>query len=273
MKALIGFIVITIWGFIYVLPSAFAQEHSFQQQFEKANEAYESQHYTEAAAAYQQLMDSGFKVADLYFNAGNAYFKANQIPNAIYCFEMAQLLAPGNAHIDHNLALAQARINHNVAALPLLFFQKWWLQLQRLHTAHGWAVWSLIWVWILAILLYGYFLWDRSKGHPYIRVGMSVVGFLGVLYISMAFWTHYKAFNSEHAIVMHTSMTYEAPDQEAKTLFEVREGLKVQILDATQQFTKIRLTDGKEGWIEGHQLKALNFRKLVSHSSNRMEVL
>lgn len=225
--------------------------------FTEANRLYEQQQFAEAAAKYQQLIDSGYQVADLYFNAGNAYYKSNQTGMAVYSFEKALRLHPGDEAIERNLALANQRVGSNVETLPLLFFERWWLQWQQLHTPAGWANWSIAWAWVFSALLIAYFFFP-VPGKKYIRWAFIVTGVVLLGYFCMAAWTHSQSFNSTDAIVMHDAVKAKsAPDDGAKDLFELKEGMKVKVLDATSQFGKVQLSDGKTGWVPVNEIRRL----------------
>lgn len=216
--------------------------------FTEGNKLYEQKKYAEAAAKYQQLIDSGYQVADLYYNAGNAYYKSSQTGMAVYSFEKALSLKPGDEQIEQNLFLANQQVGNNLETLPLLFFEKWWLQLQVLHTSAGWATGSIVFCWILAALAIVYFFMPGLK-RPVFRWGMLVAGILFICYFSMAIWMQNKAYNSGSAIVMRTAKVKAAPDEGSKDLFDVKEGIKIKVLDSTKDFSKVQLSDGKTGWI------------------------
>ena len=226
--------------------------------FTEGNRLYQQQQYEAAASKYQQLIDSGYQVADLYFNAGNAYYKSNQTGMAVYSFEKALNLKPGDEAIEQNLALANQRVQNNIESLPLLFFERWWLQWQHLHDASGWAMGSIVLFWLLAAAVIGYFFVPRFKGQQLLRWGMTVIALLFIGYFGMAIWMHNKAYNSGAAIVMNKTVKVKsAPDAGSKDLFETKEGMKVKILDATSDFCKVQLSDGKMGWMAVGDLKRL----------------
>lgn len=225
--------------------------------FTEGNQLYQQKKYEEAAAKYQQLIDSGYQVADLYFNAGNAYYKSNQTGMAVYSFEKALHLHPGDEATEQNLALANQRVGSNIETLPLLFFEKWWLQWQSLHSGAGWAVWSIVWFWLLAACAVVYF-FVPIKGRRWFKWAMALTGVLFIGYFSMAIWMHNKAYNSGEAIVMHSAVKVKsAPDDGSKDLFELKEGMKVKVLDSTSEFSKVQLADGKSGWVAVNELKSL----------------
>jgi uncharacterized protein YgiM (DUF1202 family) len=50
-------------------------------------------------------------------------------------------------------------------------------------------------------------------------------------------------------------MVKSSPSTDGNNLFEVHEGLKVQVIDTLNHWTEIRLSDGKQGWINSEQIK------------------
>lgn len=224
--------------------------------FTEANKLYGEKKYAEAAGKYQQLIDSGYQVADLYYNAGNAYYKSSQTGMAVYSFEKALSLKPGDEQIEQNLALANQQVGNNIESLPLLFFEKWWLQLQVIHTSAGWATGSIVLCWILAALAIAYFFMPGLR-RPVFRWGMMVAGILFIGYFSMAIWMQNKAYNSGSAIVMKTVKVKAAPDEGSKDQFDIKEGIKIKVLDSTKDFSKIQLSDGKTGWVAVQAIRNL----------------
>lgn len=225
--------------------------------FKAGNQLYRQQHYREAAAKYQQLIDSGYQVADLYLNAGNAYYKSNQTGMAVYSFEKALSLKPEDEAIEHNLLLANQRVNNNTESLPLLFFERWWMQWQTLHSPAGWATGAIALFWITCALAIAFFFIPRYQRNIYLRWGLTVMGVLFIAYFSMAFAMQNKAYHSGVAIVMHNAKVKSAPDEGSKDLFDTKEGMKVNVLDATREFCKVQLADGKTGWIAVGDIKEL----------------
>jgi tetratricopeptide (TPR) repeat protein len=234
-----------------------AQNPTPQQQFDKANTLYQQNKYTEAAGIYQQLINDGYRLEDLYFNAGNAYYKSNRTGQAIYNYEKALQLNPDNAAAAHNLDLANQRVQGFTDELPLLFFQRWWIQWQHLHTPNGWATGSIILFWLLIAGLLAYLLATRFNNRA-VRVGIGVISGVFVIYLFMSVYT-YSSLQSHHTgIVMNSGIKAKAaPDQDGKDLFELNEGMKVQVLDATADYCKVQLADGKTGWVACDAVKRL----------------
>lgn len=234
-----------------------AQQLSPQQQFEKANQLYQQNKYSEAAAAYQQLIDQGYSLQDLYFNAGNAYYKSNHTGPAVYNYEKVLRMNPDHEAAAHNLTLVNQRVQGFTDELPLLFFQKWWQQWQYLHNPNGWAIGSILLLWALVGGILAYLLTDRFATRLF-RVGIGVIGVLTVAYCFMSVYTYSVANSHDSGIIMSSGIKAKpGPDPGGKDLFELNEGMKVDVLDATEDYCKVQLADGKTGWIGCNEIKRL----------------
>ncbi|PSL49379.1 TPR repeat protein [Chitinophaga niastensis] len=234
-----------------------APQNTHQQSFEEANNLFNQSKFTESAKIYQQLLDEGVNHKAIYFNAGNAYYKAGKNSLAIYNYEKALQLSPNDAAVKHNLAIANQKVNGYVEELPLVFFQQWWLQLQHLHKANGWAVGSILFFWLLitGIMLNTFLPGWKNK---FLRWGNYAIGALFLLYLLMAVDTYLAANNHQSGIVMNNNIKVKtAPDENSKDAFEIQEGMKVHVSDATKDFCKIELADGKSGWISCAYIKRL----------------
>lgn len=248
----------------YILPlllllcvGSLQAQQTTQQQYEKANQLYQQNKYSDAAAAYQQLIDQGYSLPDLYFNAGNAYYKSNHTGLAVYNYEKALRIDPAHEAAVHNLALANQRVQGFTDELPLLFFQKWWQQWEHLHSANGWATGSIILFWLLVAGVLVYLLAERFATRA-LRVGIAVIGALAVIYCFMSVYTWRAGNSHDTGIVMSSGIKAKpGPDPGGKDLFELNEGMKVEVLDATEDYCKVQLADGKTGWIGCNDVKRL----------------
>ncbi|RFS23466.1 tetratricopeptide repeat protein [Chitinophaga silvatica] len=227
-----------------------------QKRFEEANNLFGQSKYTEAARTYQQLIDEGYTPASLYFNAGNAWYKAGKLGMAVYNYEKALQSSPNNKAVKHNLSVAHQKVEGYVEELPLVFFQQWWLTLRQLHSPNGWAIGAVIFFWLLiAGITVNSFLPGLHKS--WLRWANYVAGFLVVLYFSMAINTYSSATNHSSGIIMVQNKAKSAPDENSRDVFEVGEGMKVHVTDATNDFCKIELADGNSGWINCAAIKRL----------------
>lgn len=88
------------------VPSVLADEGAMQ----AANALYGNGRYAEAIRAYENLVSQGVDDANLYFNLGNAYYQTGDLGNAIANYRRAEQLAPRDADVQYNLALARGQV-------------------------------------------------------------------------------------------------------------------------------------------------------------------
>src|SRR5580704_484089 len=89
---------------LFAVSSTFAQTNT---PFAKANEEYAAGHFQEAIDGYETLARSGKWSASLFYDLGNAYFRASDFGRAILNYERALALEPRHPEADANLRIAR----------------------------------------------------------------------------------------------------------------------------------------------------------------------
>ncbi|MGA7160041.1 MAG: tetratricopeptide repeat protein [Bacteroidota bacterium] len=220
------------------------------QTFEQANQLYLQAKYPDAIAQYEKIVHSGFESGELYFNLGNAYYKNGNIQKAILNYERAKQLLPRDEDVQFNLQLANLQVVDKIDAVPRLFIYRWidtMLSLFSLSTM-GWIVYSLF---ILTLAAFAFFLYAQSYAQKRISLFGGLVFSAALILTMIGFGVQsYKESNTEFAIVMSDVANIKsAPDSKGNDLFVLHKGLRVQVLDSVNHWRKIRLADGKIGWI------------------------
>src|SRR5579864_8879588 len=78
--------------------------------FDAANKLYAEGKFNEAAGAYEKLLQSGRESEAIYFNLGNALFKANKLGRAIAAYQQAERIAPRDPDVRANLQFARNQV-------------------------------------------------------------------------------------------------------------------------------------------------------------------
>lgn len=227
----------------------FAQDENTEE-WEKANAYYTTEEYLEAISMYEQILADGKESAKLYFNLGNAYYKAGDINKAILNYERAKLLAPNDNDIEFNLKIANQYVVTSIDELPLPFFLRWRSSVVNTYPADTWAYIS-VGAFIGFLLLLGLFIFSRVIALRRIAfwLGIFVVIFSGFTY-SFAAQQKKKLVERNHAIVFCPRVTVKSsPAKSGTDLFLIYEGLKVQVTDSLNNWNEIKLTDGNQGWL------------------------
>lgn len=243
MKRYIFLILLIIPGFL------FAQEDK-NQLWEKANAFYTTEEYQQAISLYEQILSTGEESAKLYFNLGNAYYKAGNINLAILNYERAKLLAPQDEDIDFNLQIANQFVVTSIDALPKPFFLRWRSSIINHYPADTWSYISIS-SFLTFLILLGLFIFSRRVSIRRISfwLGILVVIFSGFTY-SFAAKQQKNIVERNGAIVFCPRVTVKSSPTETGTdLFLIYEGLKIEITDSLNTWKEIKLADGNEGWL------------------------
>ncbi|MCI2082605.1 MAG: BatD family protein [Bacteroidales bacterium] len=215
----------------------------------QANRAYTEGSYDTALPKYKAIVEQdGLASPELYCNIGDCYFKMSQISDAILYYEKALKLDPSFADAENNLAICQARIVDRIDVLPEFFLTKWTRKLKYSMSSNAWAWISLILLSVTAILLLVYF-YGRS-GRVAALVFSCIFFALTLCSAGLSFSEKRDAAVQNTAIVMQPAATVKSsPGDSGNDVFVIHEGIKVNVLDTLGDWTKIEISDGRQGWL------------------------
>ncbi|MEZ4874428.1 MAG: tetratricopeptide repeat protein [Flavobacteriaceae bacterium] len=226
--------------------------------FEQGKEQYKAEKYQEAIANWMKILESGQHSAALYFNIANAHYKLHHIGPSIYYYEKALQLSPNDSEIKNNLSFAQNATVDAIEPLPKTFFAKWDEKLSQWLTFNGWAWVSVIAVFMFAFLFLSYYFSMDSRKKRLFFVGSLLTVLILVTALPMAFRMYHKAATVDNAIVYAEAVEVKnEPKMKAETMFTIHEGTKVKILGKQEDWCRISLADGKDGWIPFNDIKEL----------------
>ena len=94
--------------------------------FTRAAEDFDAGRYVAAVQGYENLLSLGLPNAPVYFNLGNAYFRAGDLGRAVWAYRSAALRAPRDPDIEANLTVARLTARDRIEAKsPGLIRQVW----------------------------------------------------------------------------------------------------------------------------------------------------
>lgn len=226
--------------------------------FKVANEHYQKSEFEQAFNIYNSLLENGYESSDLYFNMGNTYYKLEEYALSIWSYEKALLIEPNFEDAKINLELANLTLSDKVQELPRIAWWYYWQKFKGLFGVAGWTYLSVIFFWVLA---FGLFLFLTKKKHSIKRLGVYfiVMGLLFAFFFGAIAWNKSYALNNPKAAIITTSNVYvkSAPEAESADLFVIHSGLKVKLEDQIGEWLKVKLADGKMGWVQESELKRL----------------
>jgi len=236
-------------------PRTEARADHNQHLFQTANTLFEEKKYSEAIANYQEIVKNGYENWQVYYNLGNAYYKTGQYGRAILSYERAMRLNPENEDLLFNLELANLTVVDKVVTPPHFLLDKMIpvlksLQLWNVGTL-GWYVISIYFVMTILIILKIFV--RNSTGYSFLNVALTTVVIVLVMVSSLFFIRLHDETSSRYAIVLEKKVdVMGAPDELGTELFSLHEGVKIKVEAFNHQWAKIRLADGKVGWLKSN---------------------
>ena len=214
--------------------------------FEGANKLYEEGKFTEAATAYEKLLQSGQASVPLWFNLGNAYFKSGQIGRALAAYRTAEQLDPRDPDLRANLQFARNQVQG--PTLPPGRWQRW---LGRL-TLNEWTLLAAAAVWLLLILL-AVLQW-RPRLKPALRLYLLGLGVLAVLLcLCVVAALRQSRFNRVAIVTARDVAAQKGPFAESATAFTVHDGAELQVLDQKDEWLQVAAGPNRVGWLRRDQ--------------------
>jgi tetratricopeptide (TPR) repeat protein len=227
--------------------------------FVSANNFYKNGAFEKALENYKKIEGQNTASPELYLNLGNTHYKLNQVGPAVYYYEKALKIAPANKDVINNLVFAKRLALDNIATVPKTVFQKLHDNYLQKLNYNEWAVLTVLFSFMTAVLfLLFYFAYSPTKKRIYFTTsGLSLIFFIFLIFITNNQYNRSK--NNQEAIVFaEKTAIRNAPTLNADAIFTLHEGTKVIVLDAIDNWKKIKLADGKQGWIIADEIKLLN---------------
>ena len=238
-----------LWISLLVSVPALAQDP--HQMFEEANLLYQQGKPAEAVAVYDSLLAEGYTSGELFYNLGNAHYKSGNVARAILNYERAVRLIPGDEDLRHNLMLANMMITDKLDPAPRLFVWDYWDGIKAAFSPDL-TSWLLFMFVLITACGVASFLLARTyalrKGS---LVGIAASG-LCVIFLLIIFIGKVGDINRKDAAIVTIPITTvkNSPDNASSDAFVLHGGVKVTIIDQVNTWLKIRLPDGKVGWMD-----------------------
>ena len=226
--------------------------------FENANSAYNAGQFENAVMLYKDILESGQHSAELYYNLANSYYRLNQVGESIFYFEKAKQLKPLDEDINVNSAFAQNMAIDAVEVLPKSQITQLIEKIIDLFSQDGWGYFIVLLTWLLA-LSWGLYLWNKVpvfKRTFFVSTIILVLILIGS--IPTAVIKSSNAADTTYGILFNKKIeVWAEPNSRAEVLFLLHEGTKVQMLDQLQEWQKIRIANGSDGWLKDGKLRSI----------------
>lgn len=218
--------------------------------FSAANKLYAEGKFSDAAGAYEKLVQTGAQSPALLFNCGNAEFKSGHPGKAIVAYRRAALLSPRDAEIRANLAFVRNQVQGPTVRESRR--QDWLGAL----TLNEWTVLAAAAFWLTFILLAARQLRPALAAKP--RRAALIFAALTVFSGAALGLQAANHFSKQTAVVISAEATVRSgPFDEAQSALTVRDGAELAVLDHHDDWLQVTDGAGKIGWLPVKQVEIL----------------
>ncbi|MFC1691984.1 tetratricopeptide repeat protein [Candidatus Latescibacterota bacterium] len=224
--------------------------------YNEAGNLYRNGQFTEALTLYEELIQSGIKNSELYYNTSNSAYRAGHTGKAILYLERALKLSPSDKDAHANLAylnsikMDQEPENSNV----LLTFAARRYNAININAAAIWSGLTFAMAMICATAALFTKEWKRITTSSLAGVCLFVcIVSTGVLIQKL----HYNATVVEAVIMSEEAEAYSGPGTENTHVFTIHTGTKVIIERGQYSWNLIRLKSGAGGWIQADLMEII----------------
>ena len=225
-----------------------------QELFAKANEYYQQEQFADAAMLYDSIVNEGYVNAETFYNLANTHFRLGNLGNAILNYEKALKLNPDDEDAMHNLALANNQIVDEFNVVPTPVLKRIFADVSSLFSS---GIWSIIGVFFLGIMLVFVAVFLFGNRNSFILTLALVSLILALIIEGFAYGKYQLEQQSFGILTSPNSYVKSAPANTSQDLYILHEGTKVQIQDSFNSWSKIKLPDGKIGWIVSEDISEI----------------
>lgn len=234
-------LLISLIMFMHLSLSALAEVNTLEQ----GRKAYESGDFDSARAIYQELADQGYQSFELYYNLGNTYYKLGELAGSILYYERAKKINPLDEDLLFNLGLVTSKITDKVTVADPGPLETLTMSL----SSDAWGVISVLFFFLFVISLFLFFYMSSLTFKRFFLTALIIFILVSGITFFLGLYNRQMLLSDQGVVFAPAVTVTSAPGKTGKELFIIHEGLKVEILEASGEFLKIKLSDGNVGWI------------------------
>jgi len=224
---------------VFLSASIFAQGDA---EFAKANQEFSQGHFKEAISAYEALIRDGRWSANVFYDLGNAYFRARDFGRAILNYERALALERHHPEAMANLQIAR----DEAGALELQ--PSWPERYLQIASVNQYSIAGAVAFWVAAFCLAALIFTPRRSGAI---IGLLVVMLLVSAGSIFAIWQLERGSKGD-ALAIVTGKNVQARLATADTanaVLALPPGSEIKVLSTRGDWIYAALPNNLRGWI------------------------
>ena len=255
----INFFNVLFYKIIFVLFTNLSFSQNSENYFKKGNDFYNNAQFEKALDSYFKVLNENYHSAELYFNIGNSYYKLDSIAHSIFYFEKAKKMSPMDQDILNNLGYAENMKIDLIEKLPKSQIENFQVYLFNIYSSNQLGYMLILFFWVFCILFSLYYLIRNSRLKKIFFLITSL--FFLLITVTFTIGTQKSIHDSSltEAIVFEKQIAVnDEPNDRSEVLFNLHEGTKVNISEKLENWLKIKLENGAEGWIKSKGIKQID---------------
>jgi tetratricopeptide (TPR) repeat protein len=233
--------------YAFLIPSVCAQSDA---QFAKANQEYADRNFKEAIDGYDQLVRSGQWSANLFYDLGNAYFRAGDFGHAILNYERALALDRHHPEADANLRIVrdEARALELTPTLAERYL--------KFANVNQFTIASAIALWVATFCIVALIFARRRSGAV---IALSIVS-LSIFAVAIFATYELDDGSNGRALAIVTGMNVQArvaTADNANSVLALPPGSEIRVLSNRGDWIYAALPNNLRGWVPAKSAEAV----------------
>lgn len=222
--------------------------------FFQANQSYRQGDYETATRLYEAIVSSGHVNGAIFYNLANCYVRSNRLGKAIVNYNRALLLSPRDEDCKANLRYARDRTVDKIEGTgetPLWHQLAFWYEGLNYRELVACFLVCHASFWFAALLRLFY---DR-EWLAWVRALSLVLAV--ALGLSAALKYHETRSSRRGVIIAEEASVRSGFGERDTVLFILHEGTELEVIDRETSWCKIRLPDGRKGWLKKEHVETV----------------
>lgn len=255
----IKFLILLFFGLNLIYSNELIEKTSLTESFEKANLLYNNAQYVESLENYNEIIESGYQSAELFYNMGNCYYKINDVASAILFYERSILMNPTDVDVRNNLQMVRNSLIDDIDKVPESFFNSKLNSISALYSYNTWGIFCIVLSFVFLVLFIIYYFSKSPIMKRSTFLGLIFLFLIISIVLRLGFNSLEKNYIEKYAIIFAQKIEIkEQPNLRSDNILQLYKGSKVKVIDEfNEEWFKIKLENGQEGWIRNNEIKII----------------
>jgi tetratricopeptide (TPR) repeat protein len=236
--------------FLLLLAAGFASAYQVDELMQQGGDYYRSGDYNEAIKNYEKIINDGYEGTAIYYNLANSYYRIGKLGYAILNYERALKFSPSDEDVKHNLSFANLSTVDRIQPLPKFFIFDIWETVLGMFSVNSLSYLAyFLYIILLLFIAYYFFVKTIFQQKVILFSGLGIMIILALTFSLLVVKINRETTERSGVIIVQSVTVKTSPDIKSTDTFVIHEGLKVKLEDKLDDWVKIRLADGKIGWL------------------------